>query len=208
MKKAIQRRRRVKRQRSEGDGWSAKGRTSNIQRPTFNVQRELKEKPRNGYGTRSKSRTSNVQRSTPKVFASEASNIQQDAPRNAKDQRYDLEERLLDYAVRIVRLVEALPPTRAGRHIADELLRCGTSPLANHGDVQGAESRKDFIHKLSIRFKEMRESKRWLRLIHRVPLLTPAKVEPLLRETEELIKILSASIKTAEKNKKRSGDAN
>ena len=73
--------------------------------------------------------------------------------------------------MRIIRLVDALPPTRAGRHVADQLLRCGTSPLGNHGEVQGAESRKDFIHKLRICFKELREARRWLRLVHRVPLI-------------------------------------
>jgi four helix bundle protein len=142
-----------------------KGRTSNAQRSTFNVQR--------------KDRNTTISDGT----------------------RFDLEDRLLEYAVRIIRLVDALPGSRAGRHVADQLLRCGTSPLANHGEVQGAESRKDFIHKLSVCLKEIRESKRWLRLVHRVPLVAPAKVEPLLRETEELIKIFSASIRTAEKNK-------
>ena len=119
----------------------------------------------------------------------------------AQKQRFDLEERLLDYAVRVIRLVDALPATRAGRHVADQLLRCGSSPLANHGELQGAESRKDFIHKLGICLKEIREARRWLRLIHRVPLLPPTKVEPLLTETEALIKIFSASVRTAEKNR-------
>jgi len=82
------------------------------------------------------------------------------------------------------------------------LLRRGTSPLANHGELQGAESRRDFIPKLGICLKELRESRHWLRLIHRVPLIAPAKVEPLLGETEELIKIFSASIRTAENNKR------
>ncbi|MBA3963784.1 MAG: four helix bundle protein [Chthoniobacterales bacterium] len=115
--------------------------------------------------------------------------------------QYDLEERLLEYAVRIIRLVDALPATRAGRHVADQLLRCGTSPLANHGELQGAESRRDFIHKLGICLKEIRETRRWLRLIHRLPLAAPPKVEPLLNETEALIKIFAASIRTAERNK-------
>ena len=128
-------------------------------------------------------KTSNVQRPTSNVQLGEQ------ALRHATEQRYDLEERLLEYAVRIIRLVDALPATRAGRHVADQLLRCGTSPLANHGELQGAESRKDFIHKLGICLKEIREAQRWLRLIHRVPLLAPAKIEPLLAETEELIKI-------------------
>jgi four helix bundle protein len=97
--------------------------------------------------------------------------------------------------------VDALPASRAGRHVADQLLRAGTSPLANHGELQGAESRKDFIHKLSICLKEIREARRWLRLVHRVPLLPPRKVDPLIAETEALIKIFVASIRTAERNK-------
>ena len=147
-------------------------------------------------GYRSQGETSNVQRSTFNVQFGERSTV------DGGGKRYDLEERLLEYAVRIIRLVDALPASRAGRHVADQLLRCGTSPLANHGELQGAESRKDFIHKLGICLKEIRETRRWLRLIHRVPLVAPPKVEPLLVETEALIKIFSASIRTAEKNKR------
>ena len=76
----------------------------------------------------------------------------------------------------------------------------GTSPFANHGEVQAAESRKDFIHKLGVCHKELKEIKRWLRLIARVELLSPKRVRLLLLETEELIRIFSASIRTAEKN--------
>lgn len=115
--------------------------------------------------------------------------------------RYDLEDRLLQYAVRIIRLVDALPPTKAGRHVADQLLRCGTSPLANHGELQGAESRKDFIHKLGICLKEIRETHRWLRLIEKVPLLPPSKIAPLLNETDALIRIFVTSLRTAERNR-------
>ncbi len=121
--------------------------------------------------------------------------------RSSGPRAYDLEERLLEYSVRIIRLVDALPASKAGRHVADQLLRCGTSPLANHGELQSAESRKDFLHKLGICLKEIREAQRWLRLIHRVPLLAPAKVAPLLSETDELIRIFVASQRTAEKNR-------
>jgi four helix bundle protein len=115
--------------------------------------------------------------------------------------KYDLEERLLDYSVEIIRLVEELPNTRTGNHIANQLLRSGTSPYPNHGEAQAAESPKDFIHKLRICLKELRESKRWLKLIQSVPLVNPpGKVSDLLEETEELIKIFVRSIRTAEKN--------
>jgi len=115
---------------------------------------------------------------------------------------YDLEERLLEYAARIIRLVERLPNTRAGNHVAGHLLRSGTSPLPNHGEAQAAESAKDFIHKLKICLKELRESFRWLRLIQRVPLMNPKRVDPLLQETDELIRIFVSSIKTAQARKR------
>jgi four helix bundle protein len=67
-----------------------------------------------------------------------------------KKQAYDLEERLLEYSVRIIKIVEHLPNTRAGNHVAGQLLRSGTSPYPNHGEAQAAESPKDFIHKLRI----------------------------------------------------------
>ena len=155
----------------------------------------IREEPGVDFGEGLKGRTSNVQRPT--------SNVQRRDERAtvSSGPRFDLEERLLEYAVRIIRLVDALPGTRAGRHVADQLLRCGTSPLANHGELQGAESRKDFIHKLGICLKEIREARRWLRLVHRVPLLPPSKIDPLLGETESLIKIFAASVRTAEKNK-------
>jgi four helix bundle protein len=110
---------------------------------------------------------------------------------------YDLEERLLEYAADVIRLVEKLPDTRAGNHVAGQLLRSGTSPLPNHGEAQAAESRQDFVHKMRICHKELRESRRWLRLIQRVPLLGAAQAQPLLDETEELIRIFAASLRTA-----------
>ncbi len=111
---------------------------------------------------------------------------------------YDLEERLLEYAARIIRLVEQLPRNRAGNHVGAQLLRSGTSPLPNHGEAQAAESAEDFVHKLKVGLKELRESYRWLRLIQRVPLLRPARVEPLVAETDELIRIFVQSVKTAQ----------
>jgi four helix bundle protein len=77
-------------------------------------------------------------------------------------QQFDLEERLLQFAAQIIRIEGQLPKSRTGNHVAGQLLRCGTSPLSNHGEAQGAESRNDFIHKLSICYKELRETRRWL----------------------------------------------
>jgi len=115
--------------------------------------------------------------------------------------RYDLEERLLEYAAQVIRLVERLPSTRAGNHVAGQLLRSGTSALPNHGEAQAAESRKDFIHKLKICHKELRESARWFRLIAKVPMLEDQEVDRLIRETEELVRIFATSIRTAERNR-------
>jgi four helix bundle protein len=112
--------------------------------------------------------------------------------------KYDLEERLLNYSVRIVKLVEKLPNTRTGNHVAGQLLRSGTSPYPNHGEAQAAESPNDFVHKLRISLKELRETKRWLMLIQRIPLIKPVeKLNDILKETEELIKIFVSSIKTS-----------
>jgi four helix bundle protein len=116
-----------------------------------------------------------------------------------KAKQYDLEERLLDYAAAIIRLVEELPNTRAGNHVAGQLLRSGTSPLPNHGEAQAAESPNDFVHKLRVCLKELRESFRWLGLIQRVPLIKSATpVTSLPSETDELIRIFVASIRTSE----------
>ena len=120
-----------------------------------------------------------------------------------KGKTYDLEERLLEYTVRIIKIVEQLPRTRIGNHVAGQLLKSGTSPFPNHGEAQAAESPKDFIHKLRISLKELRETQRWLRLISRVPLIKkPELLIDILQETEELIKIFAKSIKTAEKKQK------
>jgi four helix bundle protein len=120
-----------------------------------------------------------------------------------KERKYDLENRLLEYSLRIIKIIEKLPNNRVGNHVAGQLLRSGTSSYANHGEAQAAESSNDFIHKMRVCLKELRESKRWLKLIQRVPLIKPAgKMGDVLNETEELIKIFVASIRTAESKKK------
>jgi four helix bundle protein len=113
---------------------------------------------------------------------------------------YDLEERLLEFSVGVVKLIGVLPNNRAGNHVAGQLLRSGTSPYPNHGEAQAAESVRDFVHKMRVALKELRESKRWLRLIYRVPLVDdPEETAPLLTECDELVRIFVASIRTAEK---------
>jgi len=115
---------------------------------------------------------------------------------------YDLEGRLLAYSARIIRLVDKLPKTRAGNHVAGQLLRSGTAALPNHAEAQAAESANDFVHKLKVCLKELRESYRWLLLIQTAPLVSPNRVKLLIKETDELIRIFVASIKTAGANKK------
>ena len=116
--------------------------------------------------------------------------------------KYDLEERLLEFTAKIVLLADSLPNTKAGNHIAGQLLRCGTSPLANHGEVEAAKSRKDFLHKLRICLKELRETHRWLRLIGRLHLADRSNLDTALREIEELVRIFAASVRTTQKNAK------
>jgi four helix bundle protein len=160
-----------------------KKKTFNVQRLTFNVQKE--ERVREEAGVY---RVREVGGDSPEVR------------KNRTEEKFDLEDRLLEFTARLITLVNALPTSRAGNHIAGQLLRCGTSPFANHGEVQAAESRKDFIHKLGVCHKELKEIQRWLRLIARVELLSTKRVRLLLLETEELIRIFAASIRTAEKN--------
>jgi four helix bundle protein len=111
-------------------------------------------------------------------------------------QKYDLEERLLTFAANTVRLTDSWPNTKAGNHIARHLLRCGTSPLANHGEVEAAESRNDFLHKLRICLKELCETNRWLRLIDRLGLAESTAVAVAIGEVDQLIRIFGASIRT------------
>jgi len=117
----------------------------------------------------------------------------------SKDSRiFDLEERLIDFAVRIIRTTESLPKTRAGNHIAGQLVRCGTSPAPNYGEAQSAESRSDFIHKMKVSLKELRETRIWLLMIVKANLIKPmTKLEPLINENNELISIFVTSVKTA-----------
>ncbi len=117
----------------------------------------------------------------------------------SKDKRiFDLEERLVDFAVRIIRTAESLPKTRAGNHIAGQLIRCGTSPAPNYGEAQSAESRSDFIHKMKVCLKELRETRIWLLMMVKANLIKPpSKLEPLIHENNELISIFVTSVKTA-----------
>ncbi len=121
-----------------------------------------------------------------------------------EDKTYDLEDRLIDFAVRIIRMAESLPKTKVANHIAGQLIRCGTSPAPNYGEAQSAESRSDFIHKMKVCLKELRETRVWLIMIVRAKLIKPvSKLDYLIQENNELISIFVTSIRTAKKSKKK-----
>jgi four helix bundle protein len=115
-----------------------------------------------------------------------------------KQASYNLEQRLLAFSVRVIRLTESIDRSKGGRYVADQLLRSGCSPYGNHGEAEGAESRDDFVHKLCVCHKELRETRRWLRLVAAVPLIErPEQMSALLYEADELVRIFSASVRTA-----------
>ena len=116
-----------------------------------------------------------------------------------KPRKYDLEERLIDFAVMILEFVEQLPKGYAPNHLGGQLTRSGTSPALNYGEVQGAESTKDFIHKMKVCLKELRESQVCLKIIKRKPYLSGEIVDLVLKECSELVAIFTKSIKTASK---------
>jgi four helix bundle protein len=107
-----------------------------------------------------------------------------------------LEERLIDFAVRIIHLANNLPRTSAGKHIAGQILRSGTSPAPNYGEARGAESHADFIHKLRIVLKELNETSIWLRIIERSLMLKRELIADIIDENKQLCRIFTASLKT------------
>jgi len=114
---------------------------------------------------------------------------------------FDLEDRLIDFAVRIIKMAPSLPKNTIGRHIAGQLLRSGTSPAPNYGEAQSAESRADFIHKMKVSLKELRETRIWLLMIVRADLINPvSKLEALIDENNQLISIFVKSVNTAQQN--------
>lgn len=121
--------------------------------------------------------------------------------RMAEQRKYDLEERLIEFASRIIDVVEAIPNTRAGIYIAGQLIRCGLAPVLLYAEAQGAESRDDFIHKMKITQKELKETRACLKLIIKKEMIKPiTRLDEVLKETEELIAIVSSGIETARKN--------
>ena len=115
--------------------------------------------------------------------------------------KFDLEDRLVDFSCRIIEVVEASPSTRAGNYIAAQLIRCGLAPALLSGEAQGAESRPDFIHKMRICLKELKETRVCLKVISKADMIKPVKrLDNIKSENEQLISITAKSIETAKKN--------
>jgi four helix bundle protein len=109
----------------------------------------------------------------------------------------ELEDRLIDFAVRIIKLTSRLPKTPAGKHVAGQILRSGTSPAPNYGEARGAESTADFVHKLGVVLKELNETSIWLRVLERSEILRPELLSGIIDENSELCRIIGSSLRTA-----------
>lgn len=116
---------------------------------------------------------------------------------------FDLEDRLIDFVLLVNEIVEELPNSKLGNHIGSQLIRSGTSPALNYGEAQSAESPNDFIHKLKIILKELRETRICLKIIQRRPLLNNELVKQTIKENNELLAIFLKSVETATKNKNK-----
>lgn len=120
--------------------------------------------------------------------------------KNDNQRKFDIEERLIEFTLLIYRVIELLPDNRIGNYIAGQLVKSGTSPTFNYGEAQSAESVNDFIHKMSVCLKELRETLISLKIIKRKPLIQNEIIDVALVECNELISIFVSSINTARKN--------
>ena len=123
--------------------------------------------------------------------------MNRDTNRSGQWQADQLEERLINFAVRIIKLAARLPKSSAGKHIAGQILRSGTSPAPNYGEARGAESHADFVHKLRVVLKELNETRIWLRMIERSDMLRKELITDIIGENTELCRIFTSSLKTA-----------
>ncbi|MDA3906584.1 MAG: four helix bundle protein [Bacteroidales bacterium] len=120
---------------------------------------------------------------------------------SSKYKRVNLEDRLIDFSINIIELIEKLPKSNIGLYLKDQLTRSSASPAFNYGEAQSAESSRDFIHKMKICLKELRETRIGLKYIFRGKFSVDSKLlEILLNESNELISIFVKSIQTAKKN--------
>ena len=111
---------------------------------------------------------------------------------------YDLEDRLIEFAIIVSDLIEQLPNTKLSNHLGNQGIRSCTAPALIYGEAQSGESQKDFIHKIQILLKELRETKVCLKIILRKKLLKEDILTPVIKENEELIAIFAKSVKTAQ----------
>lgn len=121
----------------------------------------------------------------------------------AENKKYDLEDRLIDFTITCSNIIEELPSSKLANHIGGQLTRSSSSSALNYGEAQSAESTKDFVHKLKVVLKELRESRVCLKIILRKPLLPSSKLQMTLNECNELIAIFLKSIDTANRNRNR-----
>jgi four helix bundle protein len=143
-----------------------------------------------------KHRTTNIQQPTSNPSGSRGTRV------------FDLADRLLLFTSDIIDLTEKMPATRAGSHVAGQLLRSGTAPYGIHGEAESAESPDDFVHKLKLCLKELRETRRWLRLVHHKEWLPGnPQLDSAANESEELIRIFVTSIRTARNNRLKPKEA-
>ena len=112
----------------------------------------------------------------------------------------DLEQRVADFAARVITVCECLPNRLGSRHLQDQLFRSATSVAANYAEACVPESRKDFAHKMGVALKELVESRMWLRIIADKKYVNPEKLAPLMGELEELVKIFHSSIQTTRRH--------
>lgn len=117
-----------------------------------------------------------------------------------KKDKFDLQDRLINFSVMILEIVDQLPKTVIGIHFAKQLVRSGISPALHHGEAQSAESRRDFIHNLKIGLKELRETYVNLSILRKRRILGDLIIDETMIENDELISIFMSSIKTARKN--------
>src|ERR1700675_1183513 len=111
------------------------------------------------------------------------------------EKKYDLEDRFVEFVSRVVEVVEALPKTRAGNYIAGQLIRCGLAPALLYGEAKSAESGDDFVHKMKVILKELKETRVCLKIIMRKNMIKPvSRLDRLCKECDELIAITAKSI--------------
>lgn len=124
------------------------------------------------------------------------------APPDNPSTEYDLQDRLIGLGVRVNTVCDSLPSTRVAKHVAGQLLRCGTAPAPLHAEASAAESRKDFVHKLRLCLKELRETMTWLRHLKRLGIGDDVEIAETIYDTDHAIAVIYTSIRTASRNEK------